>query len=30
MGWSGVGRGGEGLGAGTVAPIQRYVVLKEQ
>ena len=30
MGWGGVGQGGVGLGAGTVAPMQRYVVSKEQ
>jgi len=30
MGLSGVGRDGVGLGVGTVAPMQRYVVSKEQ
>ena len=30
MGWGGVGWSGVGLGAGTVAPMQRYVVSKEQ
>ena len=30
MGWGGAGRDGVGVAAGTVAPMQRYVVSKEQ